>query len=271
MSSTVTVRPAKGVGVIGILTVIAGIVMIIAGGVTWGVVTSQLSAEDITVSDDADFLAGRHVNGPFTAYAQAEVINKHALEISDGQTYAELPQDDERRATVMNASFLRASLFTSVVAYGVSALVIGLGILFILIGIALRRIASGPAVAVETQGGYSSDGNLSAAPVPASHTPAHAAPVTPAPTTPAPTTPPVTPPTRTSAHAAPVVAEPKSPGVPATPTQPDVEPKSPGVPATPTQPDVEPKSPGVPTTPTQPDVEPKSPGVPPAGTDTPPR
>ncbi|MFJ2299790.1 MULTISPECIES: hypothetical protein [Oerskovia] len=267
MSSTVTVRPAKGVGVIGILTVIAGIVMIIAGGVTWGVVTSQLSAEDITVSDDADFLAGRHVNGPFTAYAQAEVINKHALEISDGQTYAELPQDDERRATVMNASFLRASLFTSVVAYGVSALVIGLGILFILIGIALRRIASGPAVAVETSDGYSSGGNLSAAPAPATHTPAHAAPaapVTPAPTTPAPTTPPVTPPTRTSAHAAPVV-EPKSPGVPATHTDPLVEPKSPGVPATQTDPIVEPKSPGVP--PTGPDTPPTTP---PAG-ETPPR
>ncbi|MEK8225564.1 hypothetical protein NKG05_04685 [Oerskovia sp. M15] len=87
---------------------------------------------------------GRHVNGPLTAYAQAEVINKHALAISEGQTYAELPQDDERRATVMNASFLRASLFTSVVAFGIAALVIGLGILFILIGIALRRIASGP-------------------------------------------------------------------------------------------------------------------------------
>jgi len=240
MSSTVTVRPAKGVGVIGILTVIAGIIMIIAGGVTWGLVTSQLSDEDITVSEDADFLAGRHVNGPLTAYAQAEVINKHALEMSDGQTYAELPQDDERRSTVMNASFLRASLFTSVVAYGVAALVIGLGILFILIGIALRRIASGPAVAVETSDGNSSGGNLSSAPAPA-HTPAHAAPVTPAPTTPAPTTPapttPATPPTRTSTHAAPVA---------------------------------EPKSPGVPTTHTDPVVEPKSPGVPPAGTDTPP-
>lgn len=236
MSSTVTVRPAKGVGVIGLLSVIAGIVMIIAGGVTWGVVSSQLSAEDITVSDDASFLAGAHVSGPFSAYAQAEVINKHALEMSDGQTYAELPQDDERRATVMNASFLRASLFTSVVAFGVAALVIGLGIMFILIGIALRKIASGPAVAVETPGGYTSGGGLSSAAPPA-HTPAHAAPaapVTPAPTTPttpAPTTPPVTPPTRTSTHTAPV-EEPKSPGVPTTQVPPVVEPKSPGVPPT---------------------------------------
>ncbi|MFJ4106190.1 hypothetical protein [Oerskovia enterophila] len=240
MSSTVTVRPAKGVGVIGLLSVIAGIVMIIAGGVTWGVVSSQLSAEDITVSDDASFLAGAHVSGPFSAYAQAEVINKHALEMSDGQTYAELPQDDERRATVMNASFLRASLFTSVVAFGVAALVIGLGIMFILIGIALRKIASGPAVAVETPGGYTSGGGLSSAAPPA-HTPAHAAPAapvtpapttptTPAPTTPAPTTPPVTPPTRTSTHTAPV-EEPKSPGVP--PTGTDTPPATPPTEGTP--------------------------------------
>jgi hypothetical protein len=35
----------------------------------------------------------------------------------------------------MTASFLRASLFTSVVAFGVAALVVGLGVLFILTGI----------------------------------------------------------------------------------------------------------------------------------------
>ncbi|MDO5746032.1 MAG: aromatic ring-opening dioxygenase LigA, partial [Micrococcaceae bacterium] len=42
--------------------------------------------------------------------------------------------------TVMTASFLRASLFTSVLAFGVAALVIGLGILFALIGWALLSI-----------------------------------------------------------------------------------------------------------------------------------
>ncbi len=53
------------------------------------------------------------------------MIKKHASEIADGQTYAQLEQDDPRRESVMTSSFLRASLFTSVVAFGVAALVVG--------------------------------------------------------------------------------------------------------------------------------------------------
>ncbi|PFG33934.1 hypothetical protein [Sanguibacter antarcticus] len=150
MSSKVTIRQSKGVGVVGLLALIAGVVLIVAGGLTWWTVSYKLAQEDITVSEDASFLAGRFVNDPFTAYAQADVINNHALEMSDGQTYAELDQDDPRRDTVMNASFLRASLFTSVVSFGIAALVVGLGLLFVLVGWALRRLAGGPPVVVET-------------------------------------------------------------------------------------------------------------------------
>ena len=66
----------------------------VAGGFTWYVVRDQLSDEKITVSDDAERFAGDPVDGPFTAYEQARVINKHALAESDGLTYAELDQDD---------------------------------------------------------------------------------------------------------------------------------------------------------------------------------
>jgi uncharacterized membrane protein len=76
------------------------------------------------------------------AYAQADVIAKHANEIAGGKTYAELPQDDPNRNTVMTASFLQASLFTSVLAFGVAVLAFVMGILLILIGFALRSIAS---------------------------------------------------------------------------------------------------------------------------------
>jgi hypothetical protein len=75
-----------------------------------------------------------------TAYAEADVINEHALEATDGLTYAQLDQDDPRRETVMTASFLRASLFTSVVSFGVAAFASGLGLLLLLIGWALLRI-----------------------------------------------------------------------------------------------------------------------------------
>jgi hypothetical protein len=40
----------------------------------------------------------------------------------------------------MNGSFLRASLFTSVVSFGIAAMAMGLGIVFALIGLALRMI-----------------------------------------------------------------------------------------------------------------------------------
>jgi len=45
------------------------------------------------------------------------------------------------RTTLMNASFLRASLFTSVLAYGVSLLVIGLGVMFLFLGWAFGSLA----------------------------------------------------------------------------------------------------------------------------------
>jgi len=192
MSSTVTVHPTKGVRGIGLVTVIAGIVMILAGLGVWVVVSQTLADEQITVSEDASMFAGQKVSGPFTAYAQAEVINKHALEASGGQTYAELAQDDPTRDTVMNASFLRASLFTSVVAFGVCALVIGLGIVFILLGSALRKLAGGPQVVIDSPS-LTSEGGLSHA----AHRADPAGPERPStPTTPAP--PPERPSTRTA-------------------------------------------------------------------------
>jgi hypothetical protein len=125
---------------LAILVIIGGVIMSVAGAITWVVVTDQLSDEKIVVSDDADNFAGDDVDGPFTAYAQADVINTHALEDTDGQTYAQLDQDDPRRETVMTASFLRASLFTSVVAFGVAFFAFGLGLLLIVIGFALLRV-----------------------------------------------------------------------------------------------------------------------------------
>jgi hypothetical protein len=126
--------------IIAIVMLVAGVLMIVAGSVTYYIVHRELADEHITVSDDATNFQGKPVEGPFTAYAQAMVIQKHALEIGGGKTYAELPQDDPNRGTVMTASFLRASLFTSVVSFGVAAMAFGLGILFAIVGWALILI-----------------------------------------------------------------------------------------------------------------------------------
>ncbi|HZB67487.1 MAG TPA: aromatic ring-opening dioxygenase LigA [Ornithinibacter sp.] len=122
----------------GWVVVVAGVVFAVAGVVTWFLVADQLRAENITVSQDAEYFAGDPVTGPLTAYSEAQVINKHALQATGGKTYAELEQNDPARQTAMQASFLRASLFTSVVAFGVAALAAVLGVVLVLIGTSLK-------------------------------------------------------------------------------------------------------------------------------------
>ena len=179
--STTTTNPK--VKFIGVLVIIAGALMIVAGGVTWGMVSSQLKAEHIVVAaitpENPGRLAGKPVAGPFTAYAQANAINHHALDGAGGRTYAQIGDDAKAlkaklaadglskeevaknpdvlalaatRDSTMNGSFLRASLFTSVVAYGVAALVIGLGVLFALVGVALTRLSAETVTASPAEG-----------------------------------------------------------------------------------------------------------------------
>ncbi len=169
--STTTTNPR--VKFIGLFIIIAGALMFAAGGVTWGLVSSQLKAEHITVANvtdkDPGRLAGKPVAGPFTAYAQASAINFHSLEAAGGRTYAQLGADAkvlkaklaaagvskadiaknkdvvalaDQRTSTMNGSFLRASLFTSVISFGVAALIMGLGLLFALIGLVLAKFST---------------------------------------------------------------------------------------------------------------------------------
>lgn len=140
---------ARSTGTARILsTVVAiiGIVMIVAGGITYYLVHDQLKAANITVAEDASLLAGDRVDGPFSAYAQAEIIDQHALEATGGRTYAELEQEDPLRQTAMSASFLRASLFTSVVAFGVAAMAMGVGLALLLLAMAVNAGSREPVV-----------------------------------------------------------------------------------------------------------------------------
>jgi hypothetical protein len=134
-------RSTRSIRVLSILVIVAGAIFIVAGAVTWIVVRDQLADEKIVVSDDAERFAGWEVDGPFTAYAEADAIEGHALESSGGLTYAELDREDPTRETVMTASFLRASLFTSVVAFGVAFMAAGLGLVLIGVGVALLLAA----------------------------------------------------------------------------------------------------------------------------------
>ena len=146
--------------VLGILLVIAAVIMLVAGGVAWGAVSGQLKAQNMTVPADASSNAGKQVAGPFTAWSMQEIIGKHADNTTDGLSYAELgdvvnaakeefgedsPEaaaDQSTRNTAQTASFLRSSLFTSVLAFGVSFLVLGLGVTTGITGFAALALSS---------------------------------------------------------------------------------------------------------------------------------
>lgn len=124
--------------VAAIMAIVVGVVMAVAGVITWVVISTTLADQKITVADDANCAAGDDVNGPISAYCQADIIDHHTLEITGGKTYAELDRDDPNRAVAMDSAFLQASLFTSVVAFGVAAMAVALGVVLTLIGFALR-------------------------------------------------------------------------------------------------------------------------------------
>jgi hypothetical protein len=127
--------------IIGLSAVILGSVFIIAGGFTYNMVHNKLADERITVSEDSPRFSGLAVSGPFTAFQEAQMIQTHALDATNGKTYAELDREDPLRTVAMNGSFLRASLFTSVVSFGVAALAAGVGVMFVLVGLAIRNTA----------------------------------------------------------------------------------------------------------------------------------
>lgn len=121
---------------------------IAAGAAAWATISAQLAKEKITVPADARILAGKRVRGPIGAFAQADTIARHVHVACEGLSYAELGElaeearrqgDEElaerltaQRALAMNASMLRSSLFTSVLAYGVSAFVMAEGVTHLL-------------------------------------------------------------------------------------------------------------------------------------------
>jgi hypothetical protein len=123
-----------------IASVVLGVVLVAAGLGTWIMVSNTLGSQNITVSDDAACLAGDEVNGPFSAYCQAKVIEMHTLDQTGGLSYAELDREDPLRQVAMNSAFLQSSLFTSVVAFGVAGMAMLMGVVFVLIGLGMKDV-----------------------------------------------------------------------------------------------------------------------------------
>jgi hypothetical protein len=145
----------------GILALVVGFGAT-AGGIfgawyTW----DQAVAQNVVTPDDAA-IAETPVRGPFTMWAQADIIAQHQLESTEGLHYSEMdrtvPQVDENgeavldengealmvpneaRASWLTATTLTTALSLGVLSYALAAFAIVVGITLIVVGYVFLQI-----------------------------------------------------------------------------------------------------------------------------------
>jgi hypothetical protein len=155
-----------------ILLIVVGVAFLAGGGYTVyrgfdarDQVQDELEAQNIVTPDDAS-IPGVVVNDVDSARSMAAIIEEHALSATGGLTYAEMGRymtpdgdpagtNDEAAAVIgedgnpvanpmrnvaFQASALRTSLFSSVMAFEVATLVIGLGVMLVALGVAVGGV-----------------------------------------------------------------------------------------------------------------------------------
>ena len=94
MSAVVANKPVR---FIGIFSIVIGVIMILAGAGVYIYASNTLRVQNMTVSavtpEEPGALADKVVAGPFTALAQANAINHHALAATGDRSYSDLGAD----------------------------------------------------------------------------------------------------------------------------------------------------------------------------------
>ncbi|QGQ18757.1 aromatic ring-opening dioxygenase LigA [Cellulomonas sp. JZ18] len=124
------------------LLLVLGTLFVVGGAGTWAVTAAGLASEGVTVAESAPAFVGAPLDTPWEAWAQTEAIRTDLHEATGGRTYADMDRDDPQRDMVATGTFLRASLLTSVVAFGVATALVGIGVGFLLGGLGLRSVTA---------------------------------------------------------------------------------------------------------------------------------
>ena len=123
--------------VLGRSVAAVGIVEILIGAAAWAVVSRRLADEKIVVPGSARWFPNRTVRDPLTAFEEAEVVRQITLKATGGRTYGEMAEDDPMARMALDASLIRSSLFTGILAFAIAAMQVALGTMFVVIGKAL--------------------------------------------------------------------------------------------------------------------------------------
>lgn len=115
------------VKLIGAFFIIVGALVVVAAGVTLGMVSSELKVEHIAVTAAAPHGAATEAHAdPFNTYTPT------GLNQANSRDFMALPSTQD---SALNGSFLHALFFIAAVALAIAAPVMGLGVLFAVIGI----------------------------------------------------------------------------------------------------------------------------------------
>lgn len=146
----------------GLILAIAGVLALVVGfgslaGGLFGIwyTYDQAVAQDVTTPDDAA-IPETPVRGPFTMWAQSDIITHHQLDNTEGLYYSqmerEVPQVDENgevvldengeavmvpnaaRASWLNAITLTTALGLGIVSYALSGFAVAMGVTLIVVG-----------------------------------------------------------------------------------------------------------------------------------------
>jgi hypothetical protein len=117
----------------GAVLVGSGIYMVAEARAAHDEVRNALADERIITAEDATIPLAE-VDSAAEAKAQADIIREHALATTGGKTYAELDRSDPNRNVYLNSVTLRTALMESYLAFKVSDLVLGVGIIVALLG-----------------------------------------------------------------------------------------------------------------------------------------
>jgi hypothetical protein len=128
--------------VLGRFVTAAGIVEVLVGAAAWAVVSRRLADEKIVVPGSARWFPNRTVRDPLSALEEAEVVRRITLKATGGRTYGEMAEDDPMARMALDASLIRSSLFTAILAFGIAATQVALGAVFVVLGRALAGARS---------------------------------------------------------------------------------------------------------------------------------
>lgn len=150
---------------VGIVFLGAGIYTVARGVDARTLVRDELLAQDIRTPKDAS-IPNVRVNSVATAQSMIDIIEVHTLAATKGKTYSEMgrflaisgdvggtdvateavadpqgkPIANPLRNVAFQGSSLRTSLYTSVMAFEIATLVIGLGVMIVVLGLAVGGV-----------------------------------------------------------------------------------------------------------------------------------